>query len=111
MASFYVVDKIGTQFPTKKKDLDQVKELYSFSDTEMDNFYIHIQPKDIQLLIGTPLSSLFFKEILPVQIGKYQPPASPNLRIYKTPLMEGKLVLGGKVGIDMELWNCLLPSF
>ena len=63
VASFYVVDKIGTQFPTKKKDLDQVKELYSFSDKEMEKIYIHYQPKDIQLLIGTPLSSLFFKEI------------------------------------------------
>ena len=58
-------------------------------------------------MIGTPLSSLCFKEILPVQIGKYQPPTSPNLKLYKTPLMEGKLVLGGKIGIDMEL----SPSF
>ena len=82
VGSFYIVDKIGTQFPTRKKDLDKVKELYSFSDSEMTNFYTHYQPKDIQLLIGTPLSSIFLKEISPEQIGKYQPPTCPNLRLY-----------------------------
>ena len=107
VASFYVVEKIGTQFPTKIKDLNLVKELYSFSDKEMDNFYTHYQPKDIQLLIGTQLSSLFFKEVLPVEIGKYQPSSSPNLRIYKSPLMKEKLILGGKLGIDIDL----TPSF
>ena len=107
IASFYVVEKIGTQFPTKSKDLKLVKELYSFSDNEMENFYTYYQPKDIQLLIGTPLSCLFFKEVLPVQIGKYQPPSSPNLRIYKFPLMKEKLTLGGKIGIYINL----TPSF
>ena len=77
-----------------------MKELYSFSKPEMENFYTHHQPKDIQLLIVTPLSSLFLNEIFPTQNGKHQPPKSTNLRIYKCPLMQGKRILGGKIGID-----------
>merc|ERR1712239_10920 len=73
----------------------------------MGMIYKHYQPKDIQIFIGTPLSSLFFKEIMPVQIGKFQPPTSPNLRLYETPLMKGKIILGGKLKINVEL----TPSF
>ena len=81
---------IGTQLPTRKKDLDKIKDLYSFTDIEMNKFYKHYQPRDIQLLIGTPLASLFFKEVPPEQLRKCQPPTSPNLKFYTTPLMEDK---------------------
>ena len=101
--SFYVVDKIGTQLPHREKDIKEVKDSYSFTDIEMNKFYKHFQPRDIQILIGTPLASLFFKEIPPEQPGKSQPSTSPNLKFYRTPLLEDKIIIGGKLGIDKEL--------
>ena len=106
-ASFYVVPKIGTQNPTRKKDIDLIKKIYSFSEEEMEKIYTHFKPKYIQILIGTPVSSLFFREIFPNQIGKHQPPSCPNLRLYETPLMKNKTILGGEMGINIEL----TPSF
>ena len=105
--NFYVVDKIGTQQPHREKDIKEVKTSFSFTDIEMNKIYKHFQPKDIQILIGTPLASLFFKEIPPELLGKSQPSTSPNLKFYKTPLMKDKIIIGGKLGIDKDL----TPSF
>ena len=93
------MDKIGIQSPHMKQGLVNIKKSFNFSTIEMQNFYIHTAKQPIHLLLGTPNASLFFKEVSTRQINKYHPPTCPNLILFWSPLMVGKLNFGGILGI------------